>query len=308
MRKNITYILIVTAFLPHVLRADDGHGGYAGAFLKIGAGARALAMGSAFTAVADDHSAFIYNPAGVALIMGQDVGLSYALMSFDRRLGFIGFVTELKPNGGLGLGWINAGDSNIDGRDTNGQPTGDLSYSDNAFFFSFAQQIGRYGALGIGMRYLYQKLEDQTAKGFGIDAGARLHILPQLWIGGVVQNINAKYTWNTSYWERETTTKDEVPLQFRMGSAYRLLQNKLLLAIDVGKNTEQDVAFYGGGEYRVNGQFSLRAGLKDGELTAGGSFLQFVQWGDMRIDYTFIAHMRGLGSTHLFSLGYRFSD
>ena len=304
-KKHILTALFVT-LLPQLLWAGDGDGGYSGAFLRIGAGARALSMGSAFTALADDHSAFVYNPAGVALIQGKEVGFSYALMSFDRRLGFVGFVTELKPNGGLGLGWINAGDSNIDGRDTNGQSTGDLSYSDNAFFFSFAQQIGQYGAVGIGMRYLYQKLVDQTAKGFGIDAGARLHILPDLWIGGVVQNINAKYTWNTSYWERETTTKDELPLQFRFGSAYRLFQNRLLLAIDVGENTEQDVAFYSGGEYQVNDLFSLRAGLKDGELTAGGSFLQFVQWGDMRIEYAFMAHMRGLGSTHLFSLGYHF--
>jgi hypothetical protein len=306
VRKTLISIVFLAALFPQMLLSGDGDGGYAGAFLRIGAGARALGMGTAFTAIADDHSAFIYNPAGVALIKGREVGLSYALMSFDRRLGFVGFVTELKPNGGLGLGWINAGDSNIDGRDINGEPTGDLSYSDNVFFFSFAQQIGSYGAVGIGMRYLYQKLVDQTAKGFGIDAGARLHILPDLWIGGVIQNINAKYTWNTSYWERETTTKDDVPLQFRCGSAYRLLDRKLLLAIDVGKNTEQDVAFYSGGEYQVNDLFSLRAGLKSGELTAGGSFLQFVQWGTMRIDYTFMAHMRGLGSTHLFSLGYRF--
>lgn len=304
-RKPIIFILTIAALMPQTLLAEYGDGGSAGAFLKIGAGARALGMGSAFTAIADDHSGFVYNPAGVALTEAKEIGLSYAFMSFDRRLGFIGFVTELKPKGGLGLGWINAGDSKIDGRDANGQPTGDLSYSDNAFFFSFAQQIGHFGAVGIGMRYLYQKLVDQTAKGFGIDAGARLLIRPKLWIGAVVQNMGAKYTWNTSYWERETNTKDEVPINFRVGAAYRFFNDRLLWAVDVGKNLEQDVAFFSGGEYRLNDQFSLRFGLKDGEITAGGSFLQFVQWGNMRLDYTFLAHMRGLGSTHLFSWGYR---
>lgn len=294
--------------MSYALWAEDGDAGYAGAFLKIGAGARALGMGSAFTALADDHSACVYNPAGVAFIEGREIGLSYALMSFDRRLGFVGFATELKPNGGLGLGWINAGDSKIDGRDINGQPTGDLSYSDNAFFFSFAQKIGNYGSVGIGMKYLYQKLVDQTAKGFGIDAGLRLHILPDLWIGGVVQNINAKYTWENVYWDpdRKTETEDDVPLSFRIGSAYRLLNDKLLWSIDVGKNSEQDPAFFTGGEYRLNEMLSFRAGLKNGEITAGTSFLRFVQWGDMKLDYTFLAHMRGLGSTHIFSLGYNF--
>ena len=308
VRKHLFLVLIIGTLSSLTLWAEDGDGGYAGAFLKIGAGARALGMGGAFTAIADDHSACVYNPAGVALIEGREIGLSYALMSFDRRLGFVGFATELKPNGGLGLGWINAGDSDIDGRDVNGQPTGDLSYSDNAFFFSFAQQIGRYGAVGLGMRYLYQKLVDQTAKGFGIDAGVRFHLLPDWWVGGVVQNMNAKYTWKNSYWDpdRETETEDEVPLNFRIGSAYRLLSDRLLLALDVGKNTEQDAALFTGGEYQLNELLSLRAGLKDGEITAGGSFLQFIQWGDMRVDYTFLAHMKGLGSTHLFSLGYRF--
>ena len=304
VRKTLIAVLVL--FIPHMLWASDGDGGYGGAFLKIGAGARALGMGSAFTAVADDHSAFVYNPAGVALIGGREVGLSYTFMSYDRRLGFIGFVTELKPNGGLGLGWINAGDSHIDGRDTNGQHTSDLSYSDNAFFFSFAQQIGRFGAVGIGMRYLYQKLVDETAKGFGIDVGARLRILPKLWIGAVAQNMNAKYTWNTSYWERETTTKDDVPVNLRIGTAYRLLDDKLLWAIDVGKNSEQDVAIFTGGEYRLNDTFALRIGFKDGEITAGGSFLRFVQWGNMKLDYTFLTHTEGLGSTHLFSWGYQF--
>ncbi len=164
MKKITTIFLFLAAMhAPCVLHAEYGDGGYAGAFLKLGAGARALGMGGAFTAVADDHSAFIYNPAGVALVKGQEVGLSYALMSFDRRLSFVGFVTELKPTGGLGLGWINAGDSQIDARDSDGRPAGELSYSDNAFFFSFAQQVGQRGAVGIGMRYLYQKLADEQA-------------------------------------------------------------------------------------------------------------------------------------------------
>jgi len=45
--------------------ADDSK--YAGEFLRIPVGARALGMGGAFIAIADDGSSFYYNPAGVAI-------------------------------------------------------------------------------------------------------------------------------------------------------------------------------------------------------------------------------------------------
>ena len=38
---------------------------YAGAFMENGGGARALGMGGAFTAVADDPSTTFWNPAGL---------------------------------------------------------------------------------------------------------------------------------------------------------------------------------------------------------------------------------------------------
>ncbi len=37
-------------------------------FLKIGVGARAVAMGEAFTPIADDATAMFWNPAGLALL------------------------------------------------------------------------------------------------------------------------------------------------------------------------------------------------------------------------------------------------
>ena len=46
---------------------------YAGAFMENGGGARALALGGAFTAVADDPSASFWNPAGLATFEDQEI-------------------------------------------------------------------------------------------------------------------------------------------------------------------------------------------------------------------------------------------
>ncbi len=51
---------------------------YAGEFLQIPVGSRALGMGGAYTAIANDESAFHWNPAGVALIPDRLVGFMYS--------------------------------------------------------------------------------------------------------------------------------------------------------------------------------------------------------------------------------------
>jgi long-subunit fatty acid transport protein len=54
-----------------------------GQFLKIGIGARATAMGSAFVSVADDASAIYWNPAGVARVSKNVATINHAAWLAD---------------------------------------------------------------------------------------------------------------------------------------------------------------------------------------------------------------------------------
>ena len=56
--KIVAFIFLLTA---HTMTAIAGT--YAADFLNIGVGARPAAMGGAFVAVADDPTAFFWNPA-----------------------------------------------------------------------------------------------------------------------------------------------------------------------------------------------------------------------------------------------------
>ena len=51
---------------------------YAGSFMETGGGARALGMGGAFTAVADDPSAAFWNPAGLASLENRELLLMHS--------------------------------------------------------------------------------------------------------------------------------------------------------------------------------------------------------------------------------------
>ena len=58
--------------------------------LGMGSGARSLGLGGAFTAVADDATSTIWNPAGLPSVDDLTITLSSARLSLDRRHSFIG--------------------------------------------------------------------------------------------------------------------------------------------------------------------------------------------------------------------------
>jgi len=63
-------------FTRHVSSAN-GPGTAAGNFLKIGVGARAAALGDAFTVLVDDSTSLYWNPAGLARIKERQLSATY---------------------------------------------------------------------------------------------------------------------------------------------------------------------------------------------------------------------------------------
>ena len=74
------------------LRAGENTGA---SFLKIGVGARACGMSSAFTAVADDPSAMHWNPAGLAMVKSVDIRIQGTAQG-TARLGIASALHDLQ--------------------------------------------------------------------------------------------------------------------------------------------------------------------------------------------------------------------
>ncbi|MEJ2052065.1 MAG: hypothetical protein P8Y60_19910, partial [Calditrichota bacterium] len=87
----------------------EGNGGYAGAYLRLGLGARAIAMGNAQVATADNGFGFYYNPAALPYLQKLSANFSYSFLSLDRRFAYVGLSTPIKPEAGLSIGWIFSG-------------------------------------------------------------------------------------------------------------------------------------------------------------------------------------------------------
>jgi len=92
---TLTIIGLLLLILNSNLKADDGI--LAGAFMRMGLGARANAMGNAFTGIAEGPVAAYYNPAGIPFLETRQLMLSYRFLSLDRNFNYIGFATGIRP-------------------------------------------------------------------------------------------------------------------------------------------------------------------------------------------------------------------
>jgi len=295
-------IFLLTATI--AVHANDGI--LAGAFMRMGLGARANAMGNAYTGVAEGAVAAYYNPAGIPFLETRQVMLSYRFLSLDRNFNYVGFATGIRPkaeddesteialNGGLALSWIHAGVSN----------------GEHAFSLSFAvMPIQNVLSIGLTGRVLYNRFpnmgdNDATISdtGLGVDLGILFKPLPYLSVGFVIKDINARYNWKTDkLWEKDIDKIDRFPKTFRGGIALRYPYPWLLFALDIEKNDVQDLKYFVGTEALLMDKFAVRAGLNNGSLTLGGGYVFELFKRPLQIQYAFVTKKYDVASEHIFS-------
>ncbi len=318
--ESIFWIFIAIIFLagsPNLF-ADDGY--YAGSFLRMGLGARANAMGGAFTGLAEGAEAAYYNPAGVPMLEQRQINVSYRFLSLDRNFNYIGFASGISPKvdeesgekaikGGLALSWIHAGVNNIDGRDFAGNHYQNFSNAENAFAFSFGVMPADFLSVGFTAQVLYNRFpkmgdNDETISdaGLGVDIGVLVKPLPFMSVGLTVKNINAKYNWKTDkLWEKDIEKIDRFPKTIRGGIAVRYPYPWLLFALDIEKNDIQDLKYFFGTEAVLMDQFYLRGGLNDGSPTFGGGYVFEVFSRTAQVQYAFVTKKYHADSEHIFS-------
>jgi len=177
---RLKYILTLTFFIASALNSDisftQQRGGYAGSFLRLGLGARAMALGGAFVGLTNDGYAGFYNPAGLPNLTEREATLSYRSLSLDRSFTYVGFSVPLPPSAGLAVGWIHAGVDGIDGRDFAGNHTKFFDDSQNGFIFGFGLRPHDRVSIGIGGTILRENLLDITSTGFGFNLGVLFKI------------------------------------------------------------------------------------------------------------------------------------
>ncbi len=200
--RLLNLVLFALCVLPS-FRADaqNGYelGGLAGAASRMGFAARGMATANALSAVANGDGLSYYNPALVAFQSRPTALISTGFLSFDRNLNYVSYVQRLKPSGGFSVALINAGVSNIQGRDLEGQPTETYRTSENEFLFSFGTKLRDDFSVGVSAKILsFSLFRDVKSTTVGFDIGV-LYLPTREWAFAlVIGDINSKYKWDTS--------------------------------------------------------------------------------------------------------------
>src|ERR1041384_1116025 len=270
-----TTILLSIGLLLAVLEGQAQTAGSAGAFARMGAGARGMGMGNAMTAVNTGDIQTYYNPALAAFSDSRTAGATFGLLSLDRYLNFVSYVQPIHPTAGISFGIINAGVRNIDGRDADGEKTGDLSTFENQFFLAFANRVADRLSLGVAVKLYYSKLYDQViSTTVGFDAGFCAQLTDDLSLGGAVQDLGSKYKWDTKaiYDQNGKSTEDKFPNLRRLGMAWRLPSNAGVVSAEFENSSLQTNIFRAGAEYYLVEYLSVRGGIDrlDGSDDATG--------------------------------------
>lgn len=242
------------------------------AFLKIGVGARQVALGSAVTTLSGDASNMFWNPAGIAL---NDQSLQ---ASFTHNNWIAGLKQEavaasynLSDVGTIGLGFQTFGINGIKAVRDNGysdpnlasqvidqMTTGTYDYQDMALQLSYARWITDNLSIGASGKWIHEKIDDANASAFGFDFGAIYNIGVLGWsIGARLNNIGS----DMKFYDYGSP----IPLSFAIGTSMVPLNfgtSSVLLAVDLVKPQDGQQYYYSGMEINIDKTFFLRGGWK----------------------------------------------
>jgi len=274
MQRFLSLIVAVSIVFvgSYVIAGSPGSKG--AVFLKLGQGARANAMGESFCAVADDINALYWNPTGIAQIKERQATFMYSDWLEEIKYNYLAYVHPTQIMGGIMGGAITLLDSgSIDKYGDNPSATdfkqGTFDGKDIAVAVSYAKELIPNCSLGATLKYIQMKIDGKKSTGFGLDVGCLYKPqIANLTLGIAMQNLGPKL-------KAFVSEKDELPLNFKVGGAYKLLDNALTLSLDINFPTDNDTNFNLGGEYWIKEMVAIRAGYKSltkDELKSSGWF------------------------------------
>lgn len=282
--------------------ADDNH---MLPMLRMGVGARALAMGGAYVAEAHDATAGYWNPAGLADIGCVSLATMYSAgMSVDRTYNYFGFgwtPCQSTNCGTFGISWLNSGIDEIPKYTPGNAYDGTFKDMNNVFIVSWAfknEFNQRMFSFGLSLKVVNQKIDDYSKTGVGGDAGIKFLADPRIALGLMVRDLGTK------------VNNETVPTNVTVGMVIYPLgeDHALCVPIDYGKTiNRQDGTFNFGAEYMwefaTNYSAALMAGLNNGNFSVGAG----VKVSMIRLDYAYVTEkVDFLNQNHRISLSAEF--
>lgn len=278
----------------------------------IGAGARPLGLGKAYTAIANDSSAVFTNPAGLALSKSSTaISMFGSLMNEVPYTMFGGSYPAL--NGTVGFGYVGLGVSGIKETVLVGntpEVTGtDASFANSALNLSYAtdlkRDLGVFKNVSVGgsIKLISQgfsggaSFESGNGGGVDLDLGAISSLNDETTVGLTLKNLIPG----------NNLKSDELPMGITAGVAKKFVQYNLLTAVDA--ELSRGLLLHAGAEWSPTQMLRLRLGLDQkpsaGSATTNLAMGMGVNFKGYTFDYAYHTYAElSEFATHFFSIGF----
>lgn len=339
VKQKLTITATVLLSVPMISHAQliTKAGTTAAQFLKIDVGGRAIGMGGAFVAAANDATSLYWNAAGIAGVERKEIHVMHANWLADTNFDFAGVVLPLGAFGTLGASVTSLSMPEMEVRTVfYPEGTGErFTAGDLAAGLSYARMLTDRFAIGFTAKYVRQHIWDMSASSVALDFGTRFTTdFHGMILGMSISNFGNKMRFegkntrvfydfsDAEYGDNDKlpaylqTDKWSLPLLFRVGVAMPVLNNeanRLMVAADATHPNDDTENLNLGVEYAFRKWIFLRAGYKalgsrDSEegLTLGAGFDSAIFGATrLRVDYAW-ADWGRLSSVNRFSFALGF--
>ena len=306
-------------------------------FLKIGVGSRAMAMGGAYVALANDASALYWNPAGVTSMRRIELIAAHTEWFAGISHQFVGVTVPLGPDNVVGLSAIllTAGameQTTIQAPDGNGVF---FDVTDLAVGLTYGMQLTDKVSAGLTGKFIRQTGFNESASTFALDIGLLLNTgYRGLSIGMNFSNLGGELQLDgpdlltkatgrlgTSSVGKLATESFPLPISFRVGVAmeaagksggsfFQSDVNRVTLTLDGTHQNDSKETVGFGVEYAWNDLVAIRGGyiLNHDVATfslGGGVMFNLASGFDVSADYAY-ANLGLLENVHRVGLSLRF--
>ena len=333
MRISLLVIIIAAGSL----FAQTKVGSTAAPFLNIGIGPRAIAMGGAFVATANDVTSLYWNPAGISRTQSNQALFAHSEWFADISYNWAGTMLSLGDFGAVGLSidYLDYGDIEVTTlREPEG--TGEVfNPQDLVIALSYGYNLTDRFSIGGSVKYVNEKIWNVSANAIAVDLGVLfISDIYGLRIGATITNfgtdmqldgkdlfiqtdINQQISGNNDQILAKLNTDSyPLPLTFRVGLAMdviNLADHRFTIGADALHPNDNAESLNIGAEYVLLNILSLRGGYKslflvnsEEGLTLGiGVNYNFTTELGLFFDYAYQDFGR-LDYTQQFSIGVKF--
>lgn len=294
-------------------------------FVKIGVGARQVALGEASISLVRDVNALYWNPANITGIKLGEASFSYASwfagMSYFAGaagyrwdgIGVFAFGYSALDFGDIPEALVSAPGGGSDTRTGN-----NFTGNDMLIGFSFAREFTDQLSIGIGVKYLHETLFDYSTGLLAFDVGSYY----DTGYKGIRLAMSAQNFSKSVQWMEDGDREEgyDIPLIFRIGLSFNVFRaddaffyvgdgHSLVLSVDAIHTNDYAERMHIGAEYWFGDILAIRGGYRfnyeEGNVSFGFGLRPAVSGVHLNLDYAY-THFEFLESPHRFTLSFAF--